>query len=169
MPSPFQPFKRLVLSLLCYTPIHLHFRYLIMTQSSSVPTASAVESSRMCCQLVTAESRRPCDARRWLRAALVIVMLSSVCGFSTAQGTWSTGQLSVARTYMSATFVGNVAIFAGGAAGKCSFALFDGGFVLELLCVDDACLRRLACCLLVLCLRSRLPSDEGHCRCWAIL
>ena len=44
-----------------------------------------------------------------------------------------------------------------------AFALCDGGFVLELLCADDACLKRAACCLL--CLRCRrLPSHEGHCR-----
>jgi hypothetical protein len=33
---------------------------------------------------------------------------------SMAQGEWSTAQLSVARYYLAATSVGNVAIFAGG-------------------------------------------------------
>ncbi len=63
------------------------------------------------------ESRRRCprDAQRWLRTALAIVMLSSACCVSTAQGTWSTAQLSVGRHFPSATSVGNVAIFAGGA------------------------------------------------------
>jgi len=35
--------------------------------------------------------------------------------YNGASGTWSTAQLSVARWYLAATSVGNVAIFAGGA------------------------------------------------------
>ena len=72
--------------------------------------------------------------------------------YNSASGTWSTAQLSVARLSPAATSVGNVAIFAGG-LGKCSFALCYGGFVLELLCVYDACLRCFACCLLVFALQ----------------
>ena len=68
-------------------------------------------------QPVTAYSRRPRDAWRWLHAALAIVMLSSVCCVSTAQGTWTTAQLSVGRRFHAATSVGNVAIFAGGGGG----------------------------------------------------
>jgi hypothetical protein len=53
--------------------------------------------------------------------------------YNSASGKWSTAQLTVARTYISATSVGNLAIFAGGdsnEAGKCSFAFCYGGFVL---------------------------------------
>ena len=135
-----------------------------MARSPSVPAAAAVAFSSARCQPVAAESRFPCGARRWLYAALAIVLLSSSCRVSTAQGTWSTAQLSVARSSLAATSVGNVAIFAGGDGGNCSFALCDGGVVSELLCVDEACLR----CVIVAalsCMRcSRLPSDKGHCR-----
>ena len=43
--------------------------------------------------------------------------------YNSASGTWSTAQLSVARGYFdTATYVGNVAIFAGGwSPGSCSF------------------------------------------------
>ena len=40
--------------------------------------------------------------------------------YNSASGTWSTAQLSVARDRLSATSVGNIAIFAGG-VGNCSF------------------------------------------------
>jgi hypothetical protein len=101
----------------CFVP-HTMFLAIIMSDSSSVPAAPApaVKSSSARCQLVTVESRCPCDARRWPRMTLAIAMLSSVCYVSAAQGTWSTAQLSVARKELAATSVGNVAIFAG---GKC--------------------------------------------------
>ncbi len=44
--------------------------------------------------------------------------------YNSASGTWSTAQLSVARSSLAATSVGNVAIFAGGQGGNCSFALY---------------------------------------------
>jgi hypothetical protein len=98
---------------------------LIMAHSPSVPAAAAVVSSSARCRPVAAESRCPRGARRWLHAALAIVLLSSACRVSTAQGTWSTAQLSVARYDLAATSVGNVAIFAGGAAygGNCSLCV----------------------------------------------
>ena len=37
--------------------------------------------------------------------------------YNSASGTWSTAQLSVARSELAATSVGNVAIFAGGQGG----------------------------------------------------
>ena len=43
--------------------------------------------------------------------------------YNSASGTWSTAQLSVARHYLAATSVGNVAIFAGGYGGNCSFCV----------------------------------------------
>jgi hypothetical protein len=43
--------------------------------------------------------------------------------YNSASGTWSTAQLSVARGYLAATSVGNVAIFAGGWTGNCSFCV----------------------------------------------
>ena len=66
--------------------------------------------------------------------------------YNSASGTWSTAQLSVARWGLAATSVGNVAIFAGGGGGgNYSFALCYRGVVLELLCVDDVCLKRVFC------------------------
>jgi hypothetical protein len=38
--------------------------------------------------------------------------------YNSASGTWSTAQLSVARSNLAATSVGNVAIFAGGYGGN---------------------------------------------------
>ncbi len=69
--------------------------------------------------------------------------------YNSASGTWSTARLSVARREPAATSVGNVAIFAGGYACNCSFALCEGGFVLEFLCDYDSGLRRFAGCFLV--------------------
>ena len=43
--------------------------------------------------------------------------------YNSASGTWSTAQLSVARYELAATSVGNVAIFAGGNTGNCSFCV----------------------------------------------
>ena len=43
---------------------------------------------------------------------------SAVDLYNSATGTWSTAQLSVARGGLSAASVGNVALFAGGAAGR---------------------------------------------------
>ncbi len=86
--------------------------------------------------------------------------------YNYTSGTWSTAQLSVARYYLAATSVGNVAIFAGGLSGNCSLTLFVEGLLFWLTSVGDAvtcaCLRRVACCLL--CLRCRrLPSHGRHC------
>jgi hypothetical protein len=87
--------------------------------------------------------------------------------YNSASGTWSTAQLSVARSMLAATSVGNLAIFAGGDTGDCSFTLFVAGLLFGLKSVGDgvtfACLRRAACCLLCLLCR-RLPSHGGHCR-----
>ncbi len=93
---------------------HTIFPALVVAESSPVPVASAVASSSARCQPATCESRGPRDTSRWLHKALAIVMLSSMCCVSVAQGTWSTAQLSVARTSLAATSVGNVAIFGGG-------------------------------------------------------
>jgi hypothetical protein len=91
--------------------------------------------------------------------------------YNSASGTWSTAQLSVARSLLAATSVGNVAIFAGGILDRdqsnCSPSLFVEGLLFGLMSVGDgvtfACSRRAACFLL--CLRCRrLPSDGGHCR-----
>ncbi len=87
--------------------------------------------------------------------------------YNSASGTWSTARLSVGRSEFAATSVGNVAIFAGGYTGHCSFTLFVEGLLYGLTSVGDAvtftCLRRAACCLL--CMRCRrLPSHGAHCR-----
>jgi hypothetical protein len=91
--------------------------------------------------------------------------------YNYTSGTWSTAQLSVARSYLAATSVGNVAIFAGGYGGNCSLTLFVEGLLFGLMSVGDAvtcaCLRRVACFLL--CLRCRrLPSHGVHCRWWRL-
>jgi hypothetical protein len=136
------------------------FSALFMTNSSSAPADPAAASSSARCRS-DSESRR-----LWLRMALAIVMLSSACCVSMAQGTWSTAQLSVGRYELAATSVGNVAIFAGGWTGNCSFALFVEGMLYEVMRVGDAvtfeCLRRAACCLL--CMRCRrLPHHVIMC------
>ncbi len=67
--------------------------------------------------------------------------------YNGASGTWSTAQLSDARSSLAATFAGGVAIFAGGNTGKSRFGLRYGGSEISLLCADDACFE--ACCLLL--------------------
>jgi hypothetical protein len=74
--------------------------------------------------------------------------------YNITSGTWSTGQLSVARSWVAATSVGNVAIFAGGSrTGNCRFTLLVEGLLFGLMLVGDgvssACLRRAACCFVV--------------------
>ena len=74
--------------------------------------------------------------------------------YNGASGAWSTAQLSVARTDLAATSVGNVAIFAGGGdASNCRFTLLVEGLLFGLMrvgdCVTFACLRRAACCFVV--------------------
>jgi hypothetical protein len=44
---------------------------------------------------------------------------------STAEGLWSTAQLSVARSNLAAASVGNVALFAGGISSGCALFLRD--------------------------------------------
>ncbi len=77
--------------------------------------------------------------------------------YNGASGTWSTAQLSVARRYLAATFVGSVAIFAGGSTGNCSLTLFVEGLLFGLMRAGDgvtfACLRRAACCFVVYAVR----------------
>jgi hypothetical protein len=46
--------------------------------------------------------------------AAMMMIASAAFGVARAQGTWSTAQLSVAREWLVAASVGNVAIFAGG-------------------------------------------------------
>ncbi len=73
--------------------------------------------------------------------------------YNITSGTWSTGQLSVARAQLAATSVGDVAIFAGGDGGNCRFTLLVEGLLFGLTIVGDgvafACLRRAACCFVV--------------------
>ena len=152
---------------------HAMFSTLCTTNSSSAPAAPAAASSSARCRPAAADSvsltlgvlaLATRGAGCAWPAALAIVMLSSACCVCTAQGTWSTAQLSVARFGFAATSVGNVAIFAGGAS-NCFFALFVEGLLFWLMSVGDAvtfaCLRLAACCLL--CLRCRrLPSHLVH-------
>jgi hypothetical protein len=128
-----------------HTPVHTMFWVLFMAASSSAPAAPTAASSSARCRPAAADSaesdsRRRCprDARRWLHMALAIVMLGSMCCVATAQGTWSTAQLSVARSGFAATSVGNVAIFAGDWGGNCSLTLFVEGLLFGLMSVGDA-------------------------------
>jgi hypothetical protein len=88
-------------------------------------------------------------------------ILNAVDLYNYATGAWSTAQLSVARYYLAATSVGNVAIFAGGRAGNCSLTLFIEGLLFGLMrvgdCVTLACLRRAAWCF------SCMPFCAGGC------
>jgi hypothetical protein len=62
-------------------------------------------------------------ACRLMRDTAGDVISNAVDLYSSASGTWSTAQLSVARYFFAATSVGNVAIFAGGkTGGNSSFA-----------------------------------------------
>ena len=67
--------------------------------------------------------------------------------YNSASGTWSTAQLSVARGYLAATSVGQVAIFAGGSAGNCSLTLFVEGLLVWV----DACGRWCDVCVFEAC------------------
>ncbi len=58
-----------------------------------------------------------------MRVTAVSVSFNRVDLYNSASGTWSTAQLSVARSQLAATSVGKVAIFAGGWAGNCSFCV----------------------------------------------
>jgi hypothetical protein len=73
--------------------------------------------------------------------------------YNITSGTWSYALLSLRRSSLSATSVGNVAIFAGGLTGDCSLTLFVEGLVFGLMRVGDgvtfACLRRTAFCFVV--------------------
>ena len=79
--------------------------------------------------------------------------------YNYTSGSWSTARLSVARYFLAATSVGNVAIFAGGfdVTSNCSLTLFVEGLLFGLMRVGDgvtfACLRRAACCVVVYAVR----------------
>ncbi len=80
--------------------------------------------------------------------------INAVDLYNCTSGSWSTAQLSVARSWLAATSVGNVAIFAGGSrTGNCSLTLFVEALLFGLMRVGDgvafACLRRAACCFVV--------------------
>jgi hypothetical protein len=61
-------------------------------------------------------------------AALMMMMMTSAAfGVARAQGTWSTAQLSVAREFLAAASVGNVALFAGGGALTSALLCREGG------------------------------------------
>ena len=47
--------------------------------------------------------------------------------YNSATGAWSTAQLSVARGFLAATSVGNVAVFAGGYSSSVPGALLSSG------------------------------------------
>ena len=55
---------------------------------------------------------------RLMRATAGDVVSNAVDLYNSATGAWSTARLSVARGYLAAASVGNVAIFAGGDTGS---------------------------------------------------
>ena len=68
-----------------------------------------------------------------MAAALMMMMMmmtSAAFGVARAQGTWSTAQLSVARSSLAAASVGNVALFAGGTGNTGSALLCREGGIL---------------------------------------
>ena len=66
-------------------------------------------------------------------AALMMMMMTSAAfGVALAQVTWSTAQLSVARSGLAAASVGNVAVFAGGTTFS-ELLCREGGVRLHLL------------------------------------
>jgi hypothetical protein len=82
--------------------------------------------------------------RRLLPVAVVVVMMmtSAALAMAHAQGVWSTAQLSVARQYLAAASVGNVALFAGGSAE--SALLCKEGGTCVYCCVRVLCFARAA-------------------------
>jgi hypothetical protein len=91
----------------------------IMPACCPFPPAAAALSrtrARANARPVSAASRESRVTRRLLPVAVAVVMLmtSAALGVARAQGVWSTAQLSVARGYLAAASVGNVALFAGG-------------------------------------------------------
>jgi hypothetical protein len=88
-----------------------------------------------------------------MRVTAAGIRFNAVDLYNGTSGTWSTAQLSVWRSDLAATSVGNVAIFAGGWAGIWSLTLFVEGLPFGLMRLGDgvtfACLRRAACCFVV--------------------
>jgi hypothetical protein len=82
--------------------------------------------------------------------------------YNCASGTWSTAQLSVSRSRLAATSVGNVAIFAGGWTSNCSVALFVEGLLIWLMRVCDCVTFVVEACglLFFVYVVGRLPSHE---------
>jgi hypothetical protein len=72
----------------------------------------------------------PCDLVLSLMRATAALPSNAVDLYNSATGMWSTAQLSVARNYLAAASVGNVALFAGGASTG-SALLCGEGMVME--------------------------------------
>jgi hypothetical protein len=64
--------------------------------------------------LVNVSCSFSCGMRWLLHATVNMMIVSAAFGIARAHGKWSTAELSVARNYLAATSVGDVAIFAGG-------------------------------------------------------
>jgi hypothetical protein len=77
--------------------------------------------------------------------------------YNSATGAWSTAQLSVARSRLAATSVGNVALFAGGISGGA--LLYRGGCDDFPVCVCNvgAC-----CCIVVVFFLRPLALSHAH-------
>ncbi len=70
--------------------------------------------------LAFAASRDAVSKHHALVSVVLMVMVSAAIGAAEAQSTWSTAELSVARSHLAAVSVGNLAIFAGGLNGAFS-------------------------------------------------
>jgi hypothetical protein len=77
-------------------------------------TASYSKLSTVLRSPVCTRTRHPCFIGNLLSVSLAIMIISALFDQTCAQGMWSTAQLSEARSFMGATSVGNVALFAGG-------------------------------------------------------
>jgi len=70
---------------------------------------------------------------------MLIMAMNAAFGVACAQGTWSTAQLSVARGFVAAASVGNVALFAGGYTSQSALLSGVGGVIVVSLCALSVC------------------------------
>ena len=105
-PFPGPPYRSQPIIILC------HFE-MIMLASPQFPVTFVVPSHRS-----NARASRSTSFMSGMRClfsiAIAMMAMDAAAHFANAQATWSTAQLSVARTNIGATSVGNVALFAGG-------------------------------------------------------
>jgi hypothetical protein len=105
-PFPGPPYRSQPIIILC------HFE-MIMLASPQFPVTFVVPSHRSIARASRSNSFMS-GMRCLFSIAIAMMAMDAAAHFANAQSTWSTAQLSVARTNIGATSVGNVALFAGG-------------------------------------------------------